>query len=169
MGPARPKSAHWWGKEHARCFLPWRFESSQTHEPGRKVRQVDRACPWQRSFQELWTPLRARPQLRQAELQQLQACCLQRSLDISGSYPRGWGLRSFKALRPIWSLRSIFLEELSQPSTSGSLIVQSLSHVRLCATPWTVAHQAPLSVGFSTQEYWSGVPLPSPISMHKPA
>ena len=126
MGPARPKSAHWWGKEHARCFLPWRFESSQTHEPGRKVRQVDRACPWQRSFQELWTPLRARPQRRQAELQQLQACCLQRSLDISGSYPRGWGLRSFKALRPIWSLRSIFLEELSQPSTSGSLIVQSL-------------------------------------------
>ena len=48
----------------------------------------------------------------------------------------------------------------SQPSTSGSLIVQSLSHVRLCATPWTVAHQAPLSVGFSKQEYWSGLPFP---------
>ena len=38
-----------------------------------------------------------------------------------------------------------------------------LSHVRLCATPWTVAHQAPLSVGFSGQEYWSGLPFPSPI------
>ena len=37
-----------------------------------------------------------------------------------------------------------------------------LSHVQLFATPWTVAHQAPLSVGFSRQEYWRGLPLPSP-------
>ena len=40
--------------------------------------------------------------------------------------------------------------------------VKSLSHVRLCATPWTAAYQAPPSMGFSRQEYWSGVPLPSP-------
>ena len=40
--------------------------------------------------------------------------------------------------------------------------VKSLSCVRLLATPWTVAHQAPSSTGFSRQEYWSGVPLPSP-------
>ena len=40
--------------------------------------------------------------------------------------------------------------------------VKSLSRVRLCATPWTAAHKAPLSMGFSRQEYWSGVPLPSP-------
>ena len=40
--------------------------------------------------------------------------------------------------------------------------VKSLSRVRLFATPWTAAHQAPLSVGFSRQEYWSGLPLPSP-------
>ena len=39
--------------------------------------------------------------------------------------------------------------------------VESLSRVRLLATPWTVAHQAPLPMGFSRQEYWSGVPLPS--------
>ena len=39
--------------------------------------------------------------------------------------------------------------------------VKSLSHVRLVATPWTAAHQAPPSMGFSRQEYWSGVPLPS--------
>ena len=37
-----------------------------------------------------------------------------------------------------------------------------LSHVRLFATPWTTAYQAPPSMGFSRQEYWSGVPLPSP-------
>ena len=40
--------------------------------------------------------------------------------------------------------------------------VKSLSHVRLLATPWTAAHQPPLSMGFPRQEYWSGVPLPSP-------
>ena len=40
---------------------------------------------------------------------------------------------------------------------------KSLSHVWLFATPWTAAHQAPPSIGFSRQEYWSGVPLPSPI------
>ena len=42
------------------------------------------------------------------------------------------------------------------------VIVKSLSHVQLLATPWTAAHQAPPSMRFSRQEYWSGVPLPSP-------
>ena len=41
--------------------------------------------------------------------------------------------------------------------------VKSLSPVLFFATPWTTAHQAPPSMGFSRQEYWSGVPLPSPI------
>ena len=41
--------------------------------------------------------------------------------------------------------------------------VKSVSRVRLLATPWTAAYQAPPSMGFSRQEYWSGVPLPSPI------
>ena len=40
--------------------------------------------------------------------------------------------------------------------------VKSLSHVRPSATPWTAAFQAPPSMGFSRQDYWSGVPLPSP-------
>ena len=40
--------------------------------------------------------------------------------------------------------------------------VRSLSRVRLLSTPWTAAYQAPPSMGFSRQEYWSGVPLPSP-------
>ena len=42
---------------------------------------------------------------------------------------------------------------------------ESLSRVRLCATPWTAAHQAPPSMGFSRQEYWSGLPLPSPLTV----
>ena len=40
--------------------------------------------------------------------------------------------------------------------------MKSLSRVQLFATPWTVAHQAPLSMGFSRQEYWSGLPFSSP-------
>ena len=40
--------------------------------------------------------------------------------------------------------------------------VKSLSRVQLFVTPWTVAYQAPPSMGFSRQEYWSGLPLPSP-------
>ena len=43
--------------------------------------------------------------------------------------------------------------------------VKSLSRVQLLATLWTAAYQAPLSMGFSRQEYWSGVPLPSPYSI----
>ena len=43
--------------------------------------------------------------------------------------------------------------------------VLSLSRVRLFKTPWTIACQAPLSIGFSRQEYWSGLPFPSPV-MH---
>ena len=43
--------------------------------------------------------------------------------------------------------------------------VKSLSCVQLSVTPWTAAYQAPPSMGFSSQEYWSGVPLPSPRSL----
>ena len=39
------------------------------------------------------------------------------------------------------------------------LLLSRFSRVRLCATPWTAAHQAPLSMGFSRQEYWSGLPF----------
>ena len=42
---------------------------------------------------------------------------------------------------------------------------KSLSRVRLLATPWTAVYQAPPSMGFSRQEYWSGVPLPSPHAL----
>ena len=42
------------------------------------------------------------------------------------------------------------------------LLLSRFSRVRLCATPETAAYQAPPSMGFSRQEYWSGVPLPSP-------
>ena len=45
--------------------------------------------------------------------------------------------------------------------------VQLLSHVQLFVTPWTAANQAPPSMGFPRQEYWSGVPLPSPLGPYR--
>ena len=45
--------------------------------------------------------------------------------------------------------------------TTALLLLSHFSRVQLCATPWTAAYQAPPSMRFSRQEYWSGVPLPS--------
>ena len=51
---------------------------------------------------------------------------------------------------------------------SQKVKVKSLSHVRLFPTPWTVAYQAPPSMGFSRQEYWSGLPFLSPGDLSNP-
>ena len=82
----------------------------------------------------------------------------------------------------LFSLETNFLEEESGSDSSPKasqgqslvyivwihlvllLLLSRFSHVRLCATPWTAAHQAPPSMRFSRQEYWSGVPLPSPVT-----
>ena len=53
-------------------------------------------------------------------------------------------------------------------ATERPTLSLSLSRVRLFATPWTVTYQAPLSMGFSRQEYWSGLPLPSPGDLPDP-
>ena len=60
----------------------------------------------------------------------------------------------------IWSLRTNF--------RAGKVKVKSLSHVRLFVTPQTVAYQASPSMGFSRQEYWSGLPFPSPGDLPDP-
>ena len=53
---------------------------------------------------------------------------------------------------------------LHEAYTLGTLLLLShFSHVRLCATTQMAAHQAPPSLGFSRQEHWSGLPLPSPM------
>ena len=54
------------------------------------------------------------------------------------------------------------IEVLPQESKAERVLCSPLSHVQLFATPWTVALQAPLSMGFSRQEYWSGLPFLSP-------
>ena len=50
----------------------------------------------------------------------------------------------------------------------GVCSVHMISDAHLRVTPWTVAHQAPLSMGFSRQEYWSGLPFPSPGDLPDP-
>ena len=57
----------------------------------------------------------------------------------------------------VWAYMSYFSHKWEK-----KVKVKSLSRVRLFATLWTVAHQAPLSMGFSRQEYWSGLPFPPP-------
>ena len=71
---------------------------------------------------------------------------------------------------PAVQLRKIsnIFEETIWDTIIRKVKVMSLSHVRLFATPWTVAHQAPPSMAFSRQEYWSGLPFPSPGDLPDP-
>ena len=55
-----------------------------------------------------------------------------------------------------------------QKYCNHACMLRCFSHIRLCATPWTVAHQAPLSMGFSRQEYWSGLSRPLPGDLSNP-
>ena len=52
--------------------------------------------------------------------------------------------------------------KISRNSTTITVCAQSLRHIQLFVTPWIVAHQAPLSMEFSRQEYWTGLPFPTP-------
>ena len=69
----------------------------------------------------------------------------------------------------MWKLLSVFLLKLGKKygNPQSLVCVKSLSPVRLLATPWTAAHQAPPSMGFSRREYWRGVPLSSPGKIGK--
>ena len=60
-------------------------------------------------------------------------------------------------------ISSILLTNQFPNFSTVTLLLSRFSRVRLCATPWTAAHQAPPSLGFSRQEHWSGLPPPSPM------
>ena len=57
-----------------------------------------------------------------------------------------------------------FVQSLLKKYSAPMLLLSHFSRVQLFATPWMIVFQAPPSMGFSRQEYWSGVPLPSPAS-----
>ena len=99
-------------------------------------------------------------------------------LDLHIRWPKYWSF-SF-SISPsseysgLISFRMDWLDLLAVQSTLKSLLqhhsskVKSLSRVQLFLTPWTVAYQAPLSMGFSRREYWSGLPFPSPGDLPNP-
>ena len=65
-------------------------------------------------------------------------------------------------------IKAVYCHPAYLTSMQSEKKVKLLSHVRLFATPWTVAYQASQSMGFSRQEYWSGLPLPSPGDLPDP-
>ena len=73
------------------------------------------------------------------------------------------GLRSMGShrVRHNWSDLAAAAAALFLLHVHKGILVQMLSRVQLFATSWTMAHQAPLSIGFTRQEYWRGLPLPS--------
>ena len=80
------------------------------------------------------------------------------AIAFSAFYMRG--LKKYSKLLGIYN--TLRKQEINTNSCSTILCV--LSRVWLSVTPWTVAHQAPLFIGFPRQEYWSGLPFPSPMS-----
>ena len=85
------------------------------------------------------------------------SCKMQWAEVCSCNWPRGLSPGRHVATLLILQPRSLLLL---------LLLLSRFSCVRLCATPWTAAHQAPLSLGSSRQEHWSGLPLPSPLQPH---
>ena len=69
---------------------------------------------------------------------------------------------SILARRIPWTVLSVGSKRVSDMTERLSL---SLSSILVWRTPWTAAYQAPPSMGFSRQEYWSGLPLPSPVEL----
>ena len=74
------------------------------------------------------------------------------NLSLTQLWRRGVHTKSLAIQTKVWKL----------PLDAFFIFLKSLSRVRLFVTPWTVAHQASPSMGFSRQEYWSGLPFPSP-------
>ena len=77
-------------------------------------------------------------------------------------------LGSLSQQRSLWESSSSYNLDTSFNHSHRKKKVKSLSCVWFFATPWTVAYQAPPSLGFSRQEYWSGLPLPSPGDLPDP-
>ena len=85
------------------------------------------------------------------------------------------GIEPTSLAYPVWQTDSLPLSHLGGPFSCISHYLcdmlswaKSLSRVRLFATPWTAAYQAPPSMGFFRQEYWSGLPFPSPGDLPNP-
>ena len=82
---------------------------------------------------------------------------------VAISFSKAWRWEEkVKSLSCVWLLVTPWTA-----AYQALLLLSRFSRVWLCATPWTAAYQAPPSMGFARQEYWSGVPLPSPLKFHE--
>ena len=95
----------------------------------------------------------------------LQYFCLENPMDGRACRLHSMGSQNWTQLSDFISLQWLYILLLL---CDLKVKVKSLSRVRLFVTPWTVAHQAPPSMEFSRQEYWSGVPFPSPGDLPDP-
>ena len=122
---------------------------------------------WEKRPQWWFCPLCATEQLN---LTSKAMCAFSRSIPNCGA-PHSHSLRLFQC-RPKRSTERGLLSPnptLWHPApVCTSVKVKSLSRVQLLATPWTVAYQDPPTMGFSRQECWSGLPLPSPGDLPNP-
>ena len=80
------------------------------------------------------------------------------------SFKPAFTLSSFTSIKWFFSFSSLSaIRVVSFAYMLLLLLLSCFSHIQLCATPQTAAHQAPPSLGFSRQEHWSGLPFPSPM------
>ena len=87
--------------------------------------------------------------------------------EAEGEYKKRWKEYFPINIKGKWFSINRFLQ-INTLLSRGQCVCVSLCHVRLCVTPWIGACQLPLSMGFSRQEYWSGLPLPSPGDLPSP-
>ena len=123
---------------------------------GQVVRQALRPEGFQRA--EPWCPFSATELAAAAAAAKSLQSCPTLCDPIDGSLP-GFPVPGILQARTLeWAAISF------SNACKWEVKVKSLSHVRLLSTPWTAAYQAPPSMGFSRQKYWSGVLLPSPAT-----
>ena len=86
----------------------------------------------------------------------------------TGSFRKKRPEKEWSVRKLLWEFWVVTLRDRWKFSKTESTECWSFSHVCLFVTPWTVAYQAPPSIGFSRQEYWSGLPAPSPGDVPSP-
>ena len=84
------------------------------------------------------------------------------TVDYQDPPPMGFSRQEYWSRLPFPSPGDL-LDPGFEPRSPALLLLSHFSRVQLCATPETAAHQAPPSLGFSRQEYWSGLTFPSPM------
>ena len=143
--------------KHERHYLPRQFTIQPSLKGLSRTKPANFIFKTCRNLRDLWTSVSQHDQksLVAAAAKSLQSCPI--LCDLTDGSPPG------SPIPGILQARTLEWVAISFSNVwKWKMKVKSLSLVWLFVTPWTAAYQAPLSMGFSRQEYWSGVPLPSP-------